>query len=149
RGLKTARDADGVDGARPWAARIGAKKACERPRLGLEPLGGALGLSQGPAALRLNLPGGGVPLFGHESLALGVRDRLGGVGDGLSARRPIVLVKASQAQRLALALNSCVFRFEARKTPTLLLERGDERPATSGEIGRRGLRLAKRALGAC
>ena len=99
RGLIAARDADRVDRPRPWAARVGAEKARDRARLGLQPLRSALGFSQRPATLRLDLSRRGVALFGRQSFALGGGERLGGLGDGLSARRAIGLLKTRRAER--------------------------------------------------
>ena len=105
RRLIAARDADRVDRARPGAARVGAEKARDRARLRLQPLRGALGFSQRPATLRLDLPSLGVALLGRQSFALSGGERLGSLGDGLSARRMLRLLKARRVERAALALD--------------------------------------------
>ena len=148
RRLIAARDADRVDRPRPWAARVGAEQARDRARLRLQPLRSAFGFSQRPATLRLDLTRLGVALFGRQSFALGGGERLGGLGDGLSARRAFGLLKTRRAEPSALALDSGIFRLQAREAPPLLFEGDDQRPATSGEVGRGGLGFRKRALSA-
>src|ERR1700722_18167149 len=86
--------------------------------------------------------------FGRQSFALGGGERLGCLGDGLSARRAFGLLKTRRAERAALALDSGIFHFQAREAPPLLFDGGDQRPATSGEVGRGGLGFCKRALSA-
>ncbi len=147
RGLIAARDAQGVDHAEPGAARVGAEEARERPRLGLQLLRGPLGFRQRPAALRLDLSRRGVALFGGQHFALSGCERFNGIRDGLSARGVLPLVEARRAERRALMLDSGIFRLQPREAAPLLFERGEQRPATRGKIGRGGLRLRERALG--
>ena len=148
RGLIAARDADRVDRPRPGAARVGAEQARDRARLRLQPLRSAFGFSQRPATLRLDLAGCGVALFGRQRFTLGGGKRLGSVGDGLSARRVFGLLKTRRAERAALALDSGIFRFQAREAPPLLFEGGDQRSATRGKVRRGGLGFGERAFGA-
>src|SRR6202041_3255582 len=86
--------------------------------------------------------------FGRQSFALGGGERLGGLGAGLSARRAFGLLKTRRAERAALALDSGIFRLQAREAPPLLFESDAQRPATSGEVRRGGLGFRKRALSA-
>ena len=148
RRLIAARDADRVDRPGPRPARLGAEKARDRARLRLQPLRGAFGFSQRPATLRLDLTRLGVALFGGQSFALGGGERLGGLGEDLRARRVFGLLKTRRAERVALALDSGIFRFQAREAPPLLFEGDEQRAAASSEVGRGGLGFRKRALGA-
>ncbi len=120
RGLIAARDADRVDRARPGPARVGAEKARDRARLRLQPLRCAFGLSQGRAMARFAGASFGVALLRSLRFTLGGGERLGQLGDGLSARRALCLLKPRCAERAALALDSGIFGLKPREAPPLL-----------------------------
>ena len=93
---------------------------------------------------RLGLARLGVALLRRLRFAFGGGERLGQFGDGLSARRALRLLETRRAERAALALDSGVFRFEAREAAPFLSGGVKQRPATGGEVRRRGLRLGER-----
>ena len=89
----------------------------------------------------LDLPRLDMALFGRQRFALTGSERLGSLGDGVSTRRAFGLLKNRRVERAALALDSGIFRFQAREAPPLLFEAGDQRSATRGEVGRGDLRF--------
>ena len=98
RRLIAAGDADRIDGAGPRAARVRAKEAGKRARLGLEPLRGALGVGERPTGAPFRFAGRRMALLGGDRFALSGGERLGKLGDGFGARRPLRLLEAEASQ---------------------------------------------------
>ena len=94
RRLVAARDADRVDGPRPRAIRVRTEEIGERTGLGLQPLRRALRVRQRPARARFRFARLRVPRLRRLGFALGGGERLGKLGDGLSARRALSLLEA-------------------------------------------------------